>query len=77
MNLKYLTLGELQMLTLAIREKWRTENYAAFIAICVKERAKAGDKRAMTLVAACVLIMQLFEGYLQDSHRTAASSDDY
>jgi len=75
--MKHLTSKELEQLTPAIREKWRTENYAIFIAICLKERAKAGDHRAMTLVAACVLIMQWLEGYLKDNHAVAAFSDDY
>ena len=77
MNIKNLTLGELQGITPAIREKWRAEHYAVFMAICMKERTKAGDNRAMTLVAACVLIMQWLEGYLKDTHAAAASSDDY
>jgi hypothetical protein len=77
MNIKHLTLGELQKLTPAIREKWHAENYAVFMALCMKERAKAGDSQAMTLVAVCVLIMQWLEGYLKDNHGAAASSDDY
>ena len=76
MNIKYLTSGELHKLTPAIREKWRAENYAVFIAICLKVRAK-GDNRALGLVAACVLIMQWLEAYLKDNHAAAASSDDY
>jgi hypothetical protein len=77
MNIKYLTVEELQKLAPTIREKWRAENYAVLIAICLKERAKAGDNRAMTLVAACVIIMQWLEGYLKDNHGAAVSSDDY
>ena len=68
---------ELEKLTPAIREKWRAENYAVFMAICLKGRAKAGDNRAMTLAAACVLIMEWLESYLKDNHAAAASSDDY
>ena len=74
--MKHLTSKELEQLTPAIREKWRTENYAIFIAICLKVRAK-GDNRALGLVAACVLIMQWLEGYLKDNHAVAAFSDDY
>jgi hypothetical protein len=53
------------------------KNYALFIAISLKEREKAGDNRAMMLVAACVIIMQWLEGYLKDNHGAAIAPDDY
>ena len=74
---KKLTLEELRNLTPAIHVRWRTEHYAVFMAVCLKDRAKTGGNRAMMLVAACVLIMKWLDDYLKDNHAAAASSDDY
>jgi hypothetical protein len=72
MSLRLLSAEELQKLVPAIREAWRTDKINVFLALCVKDGLKKGQKPEVVIASASVLVLEWLADHLGQHHGAAA-----
>jgi hypothetical protein len=75
-NLRRLNAETIRRLSPSIREDWRTDKMNVFLALCVKDGLKKGQKLEVVVASAGVLIFEWLAGYLKQHHEATALIGD-
>jgi hypothetical protein len=75
-NLRRLNADTVRRLSPSIREAWRTDKMNVFLALCVKDGLKKGQKPEVVIASASVLVLEWLAGRLEKHHVAAALIED-
>jgi hypothetical protein len=76
MSLNHISVESLERLAPAIFKDWKQATYPVFLAICLRDRVKAGDNTGVLYATTTVMVREWLADYLEKRHEAVALSTD-